>query len=341
MSTKLIDLPHDQYSPVFVDHRFGSLFTSPPWIEAVSQAFDLQILASTQTAGSEIEAAVPFCRVSDFRGDRVVCLPFSDYCDPLVEDGASWADLIEPILSLGLPITLRCLRNRVPIADDRFRLVGRGLWHGIDLTRSEDELWAGLPRSDRYKIRKAGRDGVEVVYGKTVEDLRTFHRMHCHVRKSKYRMLAQPVTFFERLHASFGDRLTVLLASVDNIPVAGSVFLEWGDSLYYKFSASLDRRRPIHVVLWEGIRLGRRRGLTRLCLGLSDPAQLGLVEFKRKFATEEGDISFLRWQQRDHADPKGDLATQTLHRMTHLLTDPSVPDHITRAAGDALYRFFC
>ncbi len=344
MSAELIDLRHDQYWPAIANHRFGSLFTSPPWIKAVSQAFNLQILASAQTAGTNLQAAVPFCRVSDFRGDRVVCLPFSDYCDPLVEDGASWAELMEPILSWAVPVTLRCLRNRVPITDNRFRLVGRGVWHGIDLTRSEDELWGGLAPSARQNVRKARRNGVVVAHGTTLEDLRAFHQMHCHVRKSKYRMLAQPVAFFENLHASFAphDRLTVLLALADDAPIAGILFLEWGDTLYYKFNASLDRQlRPNDLLVWEGIRLGRQRGLARLDFGFSDAAQLGLVRYKRKFATEEGEISVLRWQPPDHFDPKGELAGQTLHRMTHLMTDPSVPDHITRACGDALYRFFC
>jgi hypothetical protein len=30
-----------------------------------------------------------------------------------------------------------------------------------------------------------------------------------------------------------------------------------------------------------------------------------------------------------------------LNHVTQLLTDPSVPDEITRAAGEDLYRFFC
>jgi hypothetical protein len=344
LSTEFIDLRHDQYWPATVNHRFGSLFTSPPWIAAVSQAFDLQILASAQIAGSKLQAAVPFCRVSDFRGDRTVCLPFSDYCDPLVEDGAAWAELIEPILSFGIPVTLRCLRNRIPVADDRFRVMGRGMWHGLDLTRPEDELWAGLAASARQNVRKARRNGVVVVRGKTVEDLRVFHRMHCHLRKSKYRLLAQPFAFFEGLHASFApnDRLTVLLALVDDTPIAGILFLEWRDTLYYKFNASLDRQlRPNDLLVWEGIRRGRERGLTRLDFGFSDAAHLGLVRYKRKFSTEEKEISVLRSREPDDTDPKGELAGHMLHRMTHLLTDPSVPDRITQAGGDALYRFFC
>jgi hypothetical protein len=42
-----------------------------------------------------------------------------------------------------------------------------------------------------------------------------------------------------------------------------------------------------------------------------------------------------------HADPRGEEVGSTLHRMTRLLTEPAVPDTVTRAAGDELYRYFC
>lgn len=270
MSITFIELRQDRPWPAIVDHRYGSLFTSPPWIEAVGRGFDLQILAATRTNGAMLDAAVPFCRVSDLRGDRVVCLPFSDYCDPLVEDGASWEALIEPILGLGAPVTLRCLRNSVPLGDDRFALVGRALWHGIDLTRPEDEVWSGLAPSARQNVRKARRGGVVVRRSSAIADVRLFHQMHGHVRKSKYRLFAQPLAFFESLHASFAadQRLTVLVAEVDDTPIAGILFLEWRDTLYYKFNASFDRQlRPNDLLVWEGIRLGRERGLAWLDFG--------------------------------------------------------------------------
>lgn len=344
MSINVIDPKRDGLWPTATGHRFSSLFSSPPWMEAITRAYDLQISASARLLETGLDAAIPFCQISDLRGERVVCLPFSDYCDPLVEDVASWNELIEPILALAKPVTLRCLRNHVPLEDDRFTLTNRAVWHGIDLARSEDDLWAGLAASARQNIRKALRDGVVVRSSHAIEDMHTFHRMHCHVRKSKYRMLAQPAAFFESLHSSFSsdDRFTVILAEVDDKPVAGILFLEWDGTLYYKFNASIDQRfRPNDLLVWEGIRFGHNRGLARFDFGLSDAAQPGLVRFKSKFATEEGEISFLRWQPPDYADPRGDRAGQTLHRLTNLLTDPSVPDDITRASGEELYRFFC
>ncbi len=260
----VIDARGEAYRNLAAGHRHASLFSSPPWIEAVGTAYGLRIEASARLRDGRVEAAVPFCRIADIRGERIACLPFSDYCDPLVEDPADWADLVAPILAAGVPVRLRCLRNALPTADDRFRVAGHALWHGVDLRRGEDEIWAGLDGQARQNVRKAERHGVVVRRSFSLDDLRLFHGMHASLRKSKYRMLAQPFAFFEALHAALApeERISVLLAEMDGAAVAGILFLEWGDTLYYKFNASIDTHfRPNDLLLWEGIRFGRGRGL--------------------------------------------------------------------------------
>jgi lipid II:glycine glycyltransferase (peptidoglycan interpeptide bridge formation enzyme) len=168
--------------------------------------------------------------------------------------------------------------------------------------------------------------------------------MHCHIRKSKYRLLPQPFAFFENLHGSFAenDSLTVLLAEVDGSPVAATVFLECGDTLYYKFNASLDSDFcPNDLLVWEGIRIGQRRGLKLLDFGASDLDQPGLLRFKRKFATVERSIFRLRFEPEGYLDRRASAVNKALSSLSHWLTDPSVPDPITQAAGADLYAVFC
>lgn len=344
MSACVIDARREEVWRALAGHRFASLFSSPPWIDALARTYGFKILASGIANGNKIDGAVLFSHVTDMRGERVLSLPFSDYCDPLIEDSSAWDELIVPILDLGVPVALRCLRNDLPARDGRFAVEGRALWHGIDLTRSEEELWAGLAGSARQNVRKAERSGVVVREARSLDDVHLFHGMHCHVRKSKYRLLAQPVLFFESLYDAFApdDRLTVFLAEVDGAPIAGIFFLEWGDVLYYKFNASVDQRFcPNDLLAWQGMLMGRRRGLARLDFGLSSIDQPGLVRYKRKFATEERYIQSFRWRPDAYADPRAEETSRTLARLTRLLTDPDVPDEITRAAGDELYRFFC
>jgi CelD/BcsL family acetyltransferase involved in cellulose biosynthesis len=345
VSIGVIDIPGDRRWAAMSRHPQAGLFSSAPWVAALAATYGFDCRAVVDERAGGLAAALPFVRVADIRGERIVCLPFSDYCDPLATDAAEWQELVAPLLDQGVPISLRCLRNEVPQQDDRFERRGHALWHGVDLERAEDAIWAGLEGSARQNVRKAERNGVQVREGRSLEDVHRFHLMHCHVRKEKYRLLAQPVAFFEQLHAAFvpEDRLTLLLAEVGGQAIAGILLLEWGDTLYYKFNASTDRAFcPNDLLVWESLRLGRRRGLARLDFGLSDPAQAGLVRYKRKFATEERQIALLRFQPADYRpDPRGDAVGRMLSQVTGLFTEPEVPDDVTRRAGDVLYRFFC
>jgi CelD/BcsL family acetyltransferase involved in cellulose biosynthesis len=328
----------------FAGHPFASVFTSPPWIETLERSYGLKVELETSPSGYGTRSALPFCHVSDVRGERIVILPFSDYCDPLVEDQAEWRALVQPLLSRRVPVMLKCLRARVPVTDKRFERSAAALWHGVDLTRAEDKIWASIAAPARQNVRRAWRAGVSVRVGSSLEDLRIFHRMHCHNRKSKYRLLAQPIGFFEELYTAFGpsDGVRTLVAEVDGTPVAGIVLLIWRDTLYYKFNASTDRScRPNDLLVWEAIRLGIRLGLTGFDFGLSDKDQPGLVRFKRKFASEEADIVALRYMPRGFSDPRGEAVGYLLKQMTLLLTGPDVPDAVTQAAADELYRYFC
>jgi hypothetical protein len=324
-------------------HRFGSLFSSPPWIEAISRTYGFEIMAAVPARSSHADAAILFSHIQDLRGSRIVCLPFSDYCDPLVEDADRWIELVEPLLLIEAPIRMRCLRNSLPSRDRRFVLCKRAKWHGIDLTRAENDLWAGLAGEARQNIRYACRKGVVVREGRSLEDMRLFHQMHFRLRKSKYRLLAPPFALFENFQKAFSrdDHATVLIAEHGGEPLAGIFLLRWQDVLYYKFSASFNySHRPNELLLWRAMLFGRRLGLATLDLGLSDIEQPGLVRYKRKFATEERDISFFERFPKDVQVPRAEEASETLGHVTRLLTDPSVPDEITRAAGERFYRLF-
>jgi hypothetical protein len=324
------------------DHPFASLFSSPSWLAVLERSYGFEV-RGVFTAGSR-SGALFYVHVDDIRGERLVSLPFSDYCDPLVDDPQSWRQLARPLLDTGLPVRLRCLRNTIPVADARFTATGRALWHGCDLTRSEAEVWAGLGGSARRNIRHARRAGVSVRVGRNADDVRCFHTLHARLRKQKYRMLAQPRAFFENLWEAFvpSEHIAVLLAELDGTPVAGILLLQWQRRLYYKFNASLELAcRPNDLLAWHAVRFGQERGLTLLDFGISDLTQPGLIRYKRKYASMEREVVFLDRSPVPFARPREHEVSRMLSGVTRLLTEPTVPDEITAAAGDQLYRFFC
>jgi CelD/BcsL family acetyltransferase involved in cellulose biosynthesis len=322
----------------------GSVFTSPPWIRSVCDAYGFtpQARIATDAAGRPTDgfAWVP---VSDIRGDRLVSLPFSDRADPFVADHAMWSSLAADALRADAPLTIRCLDGAVPTADTRLARAAEAAWHGTPLGASAREIYRSLGSAPKRNIAAADRRGVRVDACAGLDAVRIYHRLHVSLRKYKYRLLAQPVALFERIWQEFSvhDGIVTLLARVNGEPVAGAVYLVWNDVLYYKFGASVLSAlplRPNDAVAWTALRWASERGLRMLDWGLSDLDQPGLIAFKRKWASEERRIITLRSIRLNPNNGQG--SRELLGELTRLLTDDAVPDHITERAGSLLYPYF-
>ena len=317
-----------------------TLFDSEPWRQAIEQSFDLKILSFTPAC--EPTGVGWYSTISDLRGERVVATPFSDYCDPSIETEGGWAEFVTHLRSAGRPLVIRPFTNPVALADPTLEHRQELLWHGIDLSDGADRVWDGLKTKLRTTIRRAPKTGLRFRFSSSMEDVATFHAMHVDLRKSKYRMLAQPLRFFEALHDRFDDDMVVVMAEEgDGTPVASMIFFAWAGVWYYKFSASYPRRyRPNAAMIMEACREGAERGLTLLDMGRSDRDQPGLVEFKQQFASEERALTTLHWSPADWEDPNGADAGRTLGCLTQLLTGPEVPNQVAADGAALLYRYF-
>ncbi len=327
-----------------VAERRSDVFHSPQWMRVLSRTYGLDIQAIVVEENGDPVAGIPFCAIDDLRGKRVVALPFSDFCDPLVRDHADWDGLATALISYGAPTLVRVVHADEPLSDSRFEVTKQAKWHALTLGNDPETTWAGIHSSARRAIRKARSEGVVVRTATSKTELRAFFDLHLATRKRKYSLLAQPYAFFESIWDEFiepGDGM-LLVATIDDRIVAGVIFLEWKGVLYYKFNASNPdyvAARPNDLIIWTAVEHCAHTGLKAIDFGLSDWDQEGLVRYKRKYATEERTISFLRSPAAE--DETGDGAVgEMLSTMTSLFTDATVPDDITERAGDALYRFF-
>ena len=322
----------------------GSLFTSPPWIRAVSECYGFTPQATVQLVGGTPAAGTTWVDVRDIRGERRIALPFGDRADPIAADSAAWHCVAGEALDGDLPYTLRCLDSSPAARDRRLSHVGVAAWHTTALDRSADELYRALRPQARRNIATAREAGVEVELRSDADAVRDFHRLHVELRRGKYRLLAQPLDFFLGIWQQFAPRdgIRTALAMVDGRPVAGAMYLVWQDTVYYKFGASdvtALRRRPNDALHWTAIRWAQDRGLRSLDWGLSDLDQPGLCSYKRKWASVEGRIVTLNAGGPPVGrDPEVD---RLLGDVTRLITDPAVPHDIAARAGARLYRYFC
>lgn len=327
----------------------AGLFTSHAWIAAVCATYGFvpEARIAVDASGAAVGGFV-WVRVDDARGSRLLSLPFCDRADPLVPDLSTWNAVSEAVLSNAvmsgnLPLTLRCLDDSPAVADERLRVVGEAAWHGTPVDGDLDDLRGRIAPQARRNLATAARSGVKVDVRDDLDAVRAMHRLHVRLRKAKYRLLAQPVAFFEQIWSEFAPHggCVTLLARVDSHVIAGAIFLEWAGVLYYKFGASAAehlRLRPNDAIYWAAIRYATERRLRLVDWGLSDRDQPGLVAYKRKWASDERSLLTLR-----AGEPAAEqrVLDAELGELTRLLTDETVPDEITERAGAVLYHYFC
>lgn len=134
-----------------------------------------------------------------------------------------------------------------------------------------------------------------------------------------------------------------MLAVHNGVVIAGVLFLEWQNKLNYKINASKPDYtgfRPNDFIVWEAMNYGKNKDFEYLDFGLSDWDQEGLLRYKRKFATEEKTISFLRYSPEIFQSLREKQMRSLLPQLTDLFVDEEVPDRLTEKAGEVLYQFF-
>jgi lipid II:glycine glycyltransferase (peptidoglycan interpeptide bridge formation enzyme) len=221
----------------------------------------------------------------------------------------------------------------------------RARWHALPLAGGAANIFERFDATARRAVRKAQRNCVIVRPLERADDAAQFHQLHVALRKQKYRLLAQPLRFFEAIKARFEavNGWYPLGAYVDGQLVAATVYLRWGDTLYYKFNASTPgalKLRPNNLLVLAGIDLAQSLGCGTLDLGPSDDDQPGLIRFKRQFGALEREVRFLRYVPPCWRDHQSDELRRVLAELSRLLTAPDTPDELTARAGALLYRFF-
>jgi Acetyltransferase (GNAT) domain len=322
----------------------SSLFNSELWHKVLEQTYGFHIMSASLPSRHGESQMLKYVEINDFRGRRLISLPFCDFCDPQVSDATAWTSIASQLMEQGCPIRLKTVHNDVVRGDGRFEASVSDLWHAIDISADQEMIWNSIKPVARSRIRYAQKHGVEVTIGDSVAEVMEFFAMHAHVRRTKYQLLAQPEDFFTNIQSVFGSTgdLHVAIARLSGEPIAGTLYIRHGDTLYYKFNASVRTDlRPNDLLVWHGIQLGKRLGLRWLDFGISALDQPGLIFFKEKFATEQREVTQLKWMPPAYANTAGAEAGRVLGELTSLLTSDLCSPEAGRRAGNLLYRYFC
>jgi len=156
----------------------------------------------------------------------------------------------------------------------------------LSLDKSVDELWKGLKRECRNRVRKAQKSGVEVEEVTSPEFFEDYIRMAYDVYAKAKRLPPIPISLFfllwERLRPKGAMR--VLAAKYKEEPVAAAVFLMYRDTVYFWDGVSYRWAYPLapnNLLHWCIIKWAAQEGFRRYdMLGADIP---GIGRFKSTF----------------------------------------------------------
>jgi hypothetical protein len=285
-------------------HPRASIFHSGAWLTALSRSYAYKPVAyTTSPAGQELENSVVFCQVESWlTGRRLVSLPFSDHCEPLVD---APADLV--VISLALEEESRCGRWRyiemrplkaVEMLASLPQVTVPYTFHQLDLLPDLEVLFRNCHKnSTQRKILRAEREGLQYREGSTAELLNCFYRLHTLTRK-RHKRPPQPRKWFVNLMDCFGANLKIRVAFKDDCPVAAVLTIVYKDTLVYKYGGSDSRFNKLggmHLLLWRAIQEAKAAGLRFVDFGRTDEDQQGLVTFKKRWGSKQSNLTYSRY----------------------------------------------
>jgi hypothetical protein len=321
-------------------HPQSSIFHTTPYLDALRRTYGYQpVVYTTSPPGGPLANGIVLCRVSSWlTGSRLVSVPFADHCEPLVSGARDRAAIVAAIQKTVSEEKLKYAQIRAiqPDLDQAVSERRSFAFHTLDLTPPIDQLYAACHRTAiRQPVRRAERDGVCHVSGRSEELLRHFYALLV-VTRRRHGLPPQPMSWFGNLAACLGDRLTVHLASREGQPLAAILTLRHRNVLVYKYGASDERFHhfgAMPFLLWKAMLDAKDRGLSLFDLGRTDADNAGLATFKERLGATRSTLTYLRWagtgRRISREEPRVPGAARVLARL---------PDELLVAAGKLFYR---
>jgi len=344
---KIDPLCDPRWQALIERHPRASVFHSTNWLKALRTTYNYEPVAvTTCPPGGGLTNGLVSCRIKSWlTGRRLVSLPFSDHCEPLVDDAADLQLLLAALEQQSRAEQLRYVEIRplrsYECATSLFRSTYTYCFHQLDLRPDCDELFRRFHKdSTQRKIRRAEREGLSYQDGRSETLLDSFYHLFLMTRRN-HQVPPQPRSWFRNLIECFGEDLNIRLAFKNGYAVAGILTLQYKDTLVYKYGCSdakFNNLGGTHLLFWRSIQEAKQKGLRVFDLGRSDCENGGLITFKNRWGATPSTLTYSRYAASENSKgnfrPPGDDLKIRIgkHLFSHL------PDRFLCAAGNLLYR---
>lgn len=232
----------------------------------------------------------PVCDLNDYdtildllQGAKTIAESFRSYCIKLDPDiHSNRTDIRDLLISAGFKL----LDSGKDFEGIQPRYVFRLNIDG----KTEEEMLAFFSSKTRYNIRLAQRKGV-IVRQVDADGVDAFSDLMVETGV-RDKFVTRPKSYFEDMLKSLGEHARLYMAYYEDIPIAGTLAIRFGDKVWYLYGASSNSYRnlmPNYLLQWnmikwaieEGCKVYDFRGVSG---DLSEDNPLyGLYRFKRGF----------------------------------------------------------
>jgi len=322
-------------------HPKASIFHTAGWLRSLQRTYRFVPIAFTTSGpAEELGNALVFCGVRSWlTGDRLVSLPFSDHCDPLVRSDDELQALclgVEQYRAAGRwkYAEVRPARPDLPVAPP-FRSADSYYLHRLDLRSSADDLWRGFHvDSIQRRIRRAEREPLGYEEGRSEALLGKLYHLLGLTRR-RHLLPLQPLAWFRNLVDCLGEAVCIRVVSQNGEPAAGILTLTHGKTIVYKYGGSDARHHRLGgmpFLFWKVIQDAKRTGAEELDLGRTDRDNSGLLVFKERWAARRSMLTY--W--RSPAARARESSLGRLRVVRHLFD--RLPAGLRQAAANLVYR---
>ncbi len=301
--------PSDSRWDAFVvSHGAASVFHHSAWLRTLEAEYGGRVLGlACEGAGDELLGVLPllstrgfpFARNDRLSGRRLASLPRTPTAGPVAVDPAVMVRLVHGALDRvrsqpGLQLQIKL---DTPGLDGLVEGLEGQRWREtfvLELPEPPVELRFGNARNHsriRWAVNKAERLNLRVRSASDEADLRAWYQLYLETMRH-HGIPPRPYRLFSAMWVLLRpQRLMDLLVAEQETPagtrlLAGSIFLKFGDSVFYAFNGS--RRsalslRPNDVIMWTAIHDASAAGYRRFDLGEVDQSAPRLAAFKSKW----------------------------------------------------------
>jgi len=258
----------------------------------VSLVRDLSSIAVTKPEYSHFKDMVtpygyggPLLSVAEDRSDSRVMVQFrsslQEYC--LRENIIAEFIRFHPLLN-----------NPAQNSSNGITSICRGKTVYMDLSLPKDEIWRSLAPSNRNKIRKSLKNGVQITSGgrQYVQDLFNLYNQRMHNLQATHNYFFDR-EYFLRFFEYLPDNSRIFLAQYQERVIMAALILNFGPFIHYHLSGSDWNFRNLgsnNLLLYQIALWGKELGAKYFHLGGGYRSEDSLFAFKSSFSTLRADF---------------------------------------------------